>query len=74
MVEDRKTTQKIVKLLLNSMGHKVSIADNRQQAVNNFIPTDFDLILMDIQMPEMDRITATRTIKQNYKNSPPLWV
>jgi len=71
-VEDRKTTQKIVKLMLNSMGHKVSVADNGQQAVNNFNPNDFDLILMDIQMPVMDGITTTRVIKQNFKKSPPI--
>lgn len=71
-VEDRKTTQKIVKLMLNSMGHKVSIADNGQQALHNFNPTDFDLILMDIQMPVMDGITATRLIKQTFGQSPPI--
>jgi PAS domain S-box-containing protein len=72
LVEDKQTTQKVVKMMLNSLGHTVSLADNGQDAIVNFTITDFDLILMDIQMPVMDGIAATRSIKNKYKDPPPI--
>lgn len=71
-VEDKRTTQKVVKLMLNSMGHKVHLADNGYEAVNNYSATDYDLIFMDIQMPVMDGITACQTIKEKFSNPPPV--
>jgi PAS domain S-box-containing protein len=69
-IEDNRTTQKLVKLMLNGLGYRVSLADNGKDALSNFNLTDFDLVLMDIQMPVMDGITATKAIKTKYKNPP----
>ncbi len=69
-VEDKLTTQKVIKILLNSMGHEVSLANNGKEAIEANNPTNFDLILMDIQMPVMDGITATRIIREKYPDGP----
>ena len=71
-VEDKKVTQKVVTLLLNSIGHSVETADNGKQALEMFNPGKYDLILMDIQMPVMDGITATRILREKYKELPPI--
>jgi PAS domain S-box-containing protein len=71
-VEDKQTTQKVVKLMLNALGHTVSLANNGQDAITNFSPTDFDLILMDIQMPILDGISTAKAIRKKYGNPPPI--
>ncbi len=70
--EDKLTNQKVVQLMLNSMGHQVTIAKNGQQAIDLYKPGVFDIILMDIQMPLMDGITATGKLKKKYKDLPPI--
>jgi len=72
LVEDQPITQKIVMLMLSDMGHKVSVASNGKEALDLYKPGLFDLILMDIQMPVMDGITATNALKQSYPVLPPI--
>lgn len=72
LVEDQPITQKIVKLMLSDLGHNVSIATNGKEALDLYKPGLFDLILMDIQMPVMDGITATNALKQSYPVLPPI--
>jgi len=72
VAEDKIVTQKVLKLMLTSMGHEVCIANNGQEAVELFQPGRFNLILMDIQMPVMNGITATQKLKENYQNLPPI--
>ena len=69
VVEDNKTNQKIISLFLQKSDCIVEIAENGEEAVDKFNSSDFDLILMDIQMPVMDGITATKIIKEA-KNKP----
>ena len=70
--EDKVTTQKVVKLMLNSMGHEVTLVNNGKEALEANDPTQFDLIFMDIQMPVMDGITATNLLKERYSDLPPI--
>jgi signal transduction histidine kinase len=63
VAEDNKVSQKMVKSMLQRMGHDVTIAENGQIALDVLRSADFDLVLMDIQMPVMDGITATRLIR-----------
>jgi CheY-like chemotaxis protein len=63
LVEDNLVNQLVAKELLLSMQAKVTIANNGQQAISILAEQVFDVILMDIQMPIMDGLTAAKTIR-----------
>ncbi len=64
LAEDGLTNQKLAVSLLSEWGHRVTIANNGREAVDAWREEDFDLILMDLQMPEVDGFDATREIRQ----------
>jgi CheY-like chemotaxis protein len=64
LAEDNEISQKLVARLLQNQGHTVVAAANGQEAVAAFEAQDFDLILMDVQMPEMNGYAATALIRQ----------
>lgn len=64
VVEDNVANQKILRALLSSVGHAVAIAENGSDAIAMAASDHFDLILMDIMMPVMDGVTATRHIRE----------
>lgn len=72
VVEDKLITQKVVKLQLNEIGFEVDLAINGKVAVEKFSPKAYDLVLMDIQMPVMDGITAMKEIKKNFPGYRPV--
>lgn len=64
VVEDTKTNQMVIKLILNRLGYNVSLADNGQDAVDLLTSDDqFDLVFMDVSMPILDGIQATQLIR-----------
>lgn len=64
LVEDNEINQQVAQEQLRLMGVKVTLAENGQQAVERVRERDFDLILMDIQMPVMDGYQATKEIRE----------
>jgi len=64
LVEDNPVNQKVAVELLSRRGHSVEVAHNGAEAVDAVAREPFDLVLMDVHMPVMDGLTATRIIRE----------
>lgn len=69
IVEDNEMNQYVAHQMLTRWGAKVDIAENGLIAIEKVRDNQFDIILMDIQMPEMDGFAATRYIRQDLKKA-----
>ncbi|CAK0743788.1 hypothetical protein CCP1ISM_1870002 [Azospirillaceae bacterium] len=63
LAEDNRVNQMLVRTMLQKLGHTVVVAENGRIAVDSVVAGDFDVVLMDMQMPEMDGEEATRIIR-----------
>ena len=64
LAEDNLVNQRVATSTLEKMGHSVVIANNGLEVMSMLARSTFDLILMDIQMPEMDGFTTSRAIRE----------
>jgi signal transduction histidine kinase/DNA-binding response OmpR family regulator len=69
VAEDNPVNQKVVLRMLEKMGHLPTIAANGQEALAVLASDFFDLVFMDVQMPEMDGLTATKSIREREKQT-----
>jgi CheY-like chemotaxis protein len=69
LAEDNLINQKVATHLLQKQGHEVKIAANGREALAVLELSRFDLILMDVQMPEMDGVETCRAIREKERGS-----
>ncbi len=69
LAEDSVANQKLAIGLLEKWGHRVQVANNGREAIEAVREGQFDLVLMDVQMPEVDGLEATQAIRQEESGS-----
>lgn len=63
-VDDHPTNRRVLQLILEPLGVDLTLCEDGQQALDAVDQVDFNLVLMDLQMPVMDGLTATRALRQ----------
>jgi len=72
VAEDNNTNQLVITSMLKKLGYQYEVCENGQEAIDNLGNNEYDLILMDCQMPVLDGFSATEKIRENpdWKNLP----
>ncbi len=70
LAEDNRVNQLLVVRLLEARGHDVTVAGDGRAAVELALRENFDVILMDVQMPELDGLEATRALRAGGVKAP----
>ncbi len=71
LVEDNPINQKVAQRIIKKFGYSIDTAENGILALESLKNNKYDLIFMDVQMPEMDGIEATKSILETYKKKSP---
>jgi signal transduction histidine kinase/CheY-like chemotaxis protein len=64
LAEDHPTNQKVIQLILDTVGTELTIVDNGRLALDALASAPFDVVLMDMQMPELDGLSATALLRE----------
>jgi CheY-like chemotaxis protein len=70
VVEDNLVNQKVATKILNKLGYAPDVADNGVQALRMTEQAHYDLVLMDVQMPELDGLETTKMIRERVGKQP----
>ncbi|CAH8182998.1 aerobic respiration two-component sensor histidine kinase ArcB [Vibrio aestuarianus] len=72
MVEDIELNVTVARSLLESLGHTVSVAMTGEEALQMFVPEEYDLVFLDIQLPDMTGFDVAAYYRDKYSKLPPL--
>ncbi|MFT5207793.1 MAG: two-component system sensor histidine kinase/response regulator [Candidatus Omnitrophota bacterium] len=72
VAEDNMVNQKLIKIMLGKLDCEVSMVENGQMAIDEVQANDYDIVLMDLQMPIMGGVAATKFIRQKLKSKIPV--
>ena len=70
VVEDNLINQKLIEHILARLGFTAVMKDNGKEAIDELNENDYDIVLMDVQMPEMDGLEATKIIRETRQGQP----
>ena len=74
LAEDNTVNQQVALLLLKKFGYRADVVSNGEEVLQALENADYDVILMDVEMPEMDGLTATRFIREKSSRWTSPWI